>query len=87
MARCTSVRLASWAWHGQGYREVIHKRGFVSAQVSWLERHSPLIQGGPMVSISQVSSVLCGMVLLLNASHAVAQAPNELTRIGRSRVM
>lgn len=33
-----------------------------------------------MVSISQVSSVLCGMVLLLNVSHAVAQAPNDLTR-------
>ena len=33
-----------------------------------------------MVSIPQVSSVLCGMVLLLSVSHAVAQAPNDLTR-------
>ena len=34
-----------------------------------------------MVSIPQVSSVLCGMVLLLNVSHAAAymQAPNDLT--------
>ena len=33
-----------------------------------------------MVSIPQVSSVLCGMVLLLSVSQAVAQAPNDLTR-------
>ena len=33
-----------------------------------------------MISIPQVSSVLCGMVLLLSVSHAVAQAPNDLTR-------
>lgn len=33
-----------------------------------------------MISISQVSSVLCGLVLLLSVAHAVAQAPNDLTR-------
>jgi hypothetical protein len=32
-----------------------------------------------MRSIAQVSSVLCGMVLLLSVAHAVAQAPNDLT--------
>ena len=32
-----------------------------------------------MVSILKVSSVLCGTVLLLSVSHAVAQAPNDLT--------
>jgi len=34
-----------------------------------------------MISIPQVGRVLCGMVLLLSASHAVAamQAPNDLT--------
>ena len=33
-----------------------------------------------MISIPQISSVLCGMVLLLSVSHAVAQAPNDPTR-------
>lgn len=32
-----------------------------------------------MVSIPQVGSVLCGMALLLTASYAAAQAPNDLT--------
>ena len=34
-----------------------------------------------MISIPQVSSVLCGLVLLVNVSHAAAaaQAPNDLT--------
>ena len=34
-----------------------------------------------MISIPQVGRVLCGMVLLLSASHAVTamQAPNDLT--------
>jgi hypothetical protein len=34
-----------------------------------------------MISIPQVGSVLCGMVLLLTVSHATAsmQAPNDLT--------
>ena len=33
-----------------------------------------------MISIPQVGSVLCGMVLLLNVSHAATtQAPNDLT--------
>ena len=32
-----------------------------------------------MVSIPQVGSVLCGIVLLMNLSHAAAQAPNDLT--------
>ena len=33
-----------------------------------------------MISIPQVGSVLCGIVLLLNVSHAAAmQAPNDLT--------
>jgi hypothetical protein len=32
-----------------------------------------------MVSIPQVASVLCGIVLLMNVSHAAAQAPNDLT--------
>jgi len=34
-----------------------------------------------MISIPQVGSALCGMVLLLNVSHATAatQAPNDLT--------
>ena len=34
-----------------------------------------------MISIPQVGSVLCGMVLLLNVSYAAAamQAPNDLT--------
>lgn len=32
-----------------------------------------------MISIPQISSVLCGMVLLLSMSHAVAQAPNDPT--------
>ena len=33
-----------------------------------------------MLSNAQVASVLCGMVLLLNVSHAAAlQAPNDLT--------
>ena len=32
-----------------------------------------------MKSIYQVGSVLCGIVLLMNVSHAVAQAPNDLT--------
>jgi hypothetical protein len=44
------------------------------------ERYSPLItQGGPMISIPQVGSVLCGLALLLTASYASAQAPNDLT--------
>jgi len=33
-----------------------------------------------MISIPQVGSVLCGIVLLMNVSYAVAQAPNDLTR-------
>lgn len=32
-----------------------------------------------MLSIPQVGSVLCGLVLLMNVSPAVAQAPNDLT--------
>jgi len=32
-----------------------------------------------MKSMSKVGSVLCGMALLLTASYAVAQAPNDLT--------
>ena len=34
-----------------------------------------------MISIPQVGSVLCGLVLLLDVSHAAAtmQAPNDLT--------
>ena len=32
-----------------------------------------------MLSIPQVGSVLCGLVLLLTVSPAVAQAPNDLT--------
>ena len=32
-----------------------------------------------MISIPKVGSVLCGMALLLIASYAVAQAPNDLT--------
>jgi len=32
-----------------------------------------------MISIPQVGSVLCGMALLLTASYAAAQAPNDLT--------
>lgn len=32
-----------------------------------------------MISIPKVGSVLCGMALLLTASFAVAQAPNDLT--------
>ena len=34
MVRCTSVRLESWAWHGQVYSEVKDERGFDSAHVS-----------------------------------------------------
>ena len=32
-----------------------------------------------MISIPQVGSVLCGLVLLMNVSHAAAQASNDLT--------
>jgi len=32
-----------------------------------------------MLSIPQVGSVLCGLVLLLTVSQAAAQAPNDLT--------
>lgn len=32
-----------------------------------------------MISIRQVGGVLCGIVLLMNASYAAAQAPNDLT--------
>ena len=32
-----------------------------------------------MKSIPKVGSILCGMALLLTASYAVAQAPNDLT--------
>ena len=32
-----------------------------------------------MISIPQVGSVLCGIVLLMNVSYAAAQAPNDLT--------
>src|SRR5262245_41587316 len=83
MVRYTFVRLVPWPWRGPSSSERSDTgRGFdrVHGSCLKLKRNSSLTQGGLMVSTLQVSSILCGLALLLSVAAAIAQAPNDPTR-------